>query len=444
MLAPRTLDRLLDLAAIAREDLPSGARAIARLSLFDWFVVARAGAAEPVARIVRDFVAEEGGRPVATVIGLDVKAPARNAALANGATSHALDYDDTHFAHVGHPSVAIVPAALAVGEDRDAPAAAVLDAMLIGAEASIRVGMVLGSPHYNRGFHQTATAGAFGATLAATRLLGLSRDQTRHALSLVATRASGLKSQFGTMGKPFNAGMAASNGVEAAMLAARGLRSCDDGIGGPQGFVDAHVDIAFEDAAWASPPSGVFLFEDVKHKLHACCHGLHATIEALRKGKRTHGLGPGEVARVDIRVNPRWLKVCDIKRPRTGLEAKFSYAMVCAMILHDIDTASEGSYTDQLCREPALVAFLDKVTVAGDEAISDTQAIVTIEPPRGPDVVVTHDLAERTPIETLQRGLRDKAAALLGGGAAEALWSEIARLDVLSARALAQNLGARA
>ena len=176
------------------------------------------------------------------------KVPARAAALANGTISHALDYDDTHFAHIGHPSVAILPAALAAGEEVDASGAAVLDAFLIGAEASIRIGMVLGRPHYDRGFHQTATAGAFGATVAAARVMALTRDQTRQALSLVSTRASGLKSQFGSMGKPYNAGIAASNGVEAAALARRGFVSADDGVGGEQGFIDAHVENAFEDA----------------------------------------------------------------------------------------------------------------------------------------------------------------------------------------------------
>ena len=155
--------------------------------------------------------------------GRPERVPPRAAALANGAISHALDYDDTHFAHVGHPSVGVLPAALALGEARGASAPAVLDAFLIGAEASIRIGLVLGRAHYERGFHQTATAGAFGATVAAAHVLGLSREATRQALSLVSTRASGLKSQFGSMGKPFNAGVAASNGVEAAELAELGF-----------------------------------------------------------------------------------------------------------------------------------------------------------------------------------------------------------------------------
>src|SRR6516162_6195818 len=443
MLAPRTLNGLLDIAAIPSDSIPASARAMGRLSLYDWFTVTRAGENEPVAKIVRGFVVDEGGKEAASVAGLDKLVPARAAALANGAASHALDYDDTHFAHVGHPTAAILPAALAVAEEIDAPASAALDALLIGAEASIRIGMVLGRRHYDRGFHQTATAGAFGATVAAARVMGLTRDETRNALSLVATRASGLKSQFGSMGKPFNAGVAASNGVEAAQLARRGFVSCDDGVGGSQGFIDAHADEAHEDAAWASPPPATFLFEDVKHKLHACCHGPHATIEALRQAQRMNGLDPSGVTGVDIRINSRWLKVCDIKQPRTGLEAKFSYAMVTAMTLLGVDTASNTAYTDSLCRDPSLTAFWPKVVVTGDEAIGDTAAAIRIQCGGAPVIVAEVDLAKRLAPATLEWRLRQKAAALVGREAAEALWLEVVRLESMSAPRLARNLRAR-
>ena len=442
MLAPRTMDNLIDLASLRKDAMPPSAREMARLSLFDWFAVARAGAQEPVAIILRGLVADEAGRPAASVVGLSAKVPARAAALANGTISHALDYDDTHFAHIGHPSVAILPAALAVGEELGASGAAVLDAFLVGAEASIRIGVVLGRPHYDRGFHQTATAGAFGATIAAARVMGLTRDQTRQALSLVATRASGLKSQFGSMGKPYNAGIAASNGVEAAMLARRGFVSADDGVGGAQGFVDAHVDRAFEEAAWSHPPPQQFLFEDVKHKLHACCHGLHAAIEALRELKARRAIEPDEVAAVLIRVNPRWLAVCDIKRPRTGLEAKFSYAMTAAMILCGVDTAADRAYDDALCKDPKLTALLPRIEVEGDGALSDTGAVVRVELRERPAVEAAHDLAARVAPETLQRGLRAKAASLLGEVLAEALWRGASELDGLSARELARLMNA--
>ena len=245
------------------------------------------------------------------------------------------------------------------------------------------------------------------------------------------------------MGKPFNAGVAASNGVEAAQLAKRGFVSCDDGVGGPQGFIDAHVDEAYEDAASALPPPATFLFEDVKHKLHACCHGLHATIEALCQAQRMNALDPSAVTGVDIRVNPRWLRVCDIKQPRTGLEAKFSYAMATAMTLHGVDTASDTVYTEALCRDPSLTAFWPKVVVTGDEAIGDTASAVRIERGGAPAIAAGFDLAERLPADALERRLRDKAAALVGRDAADFLWLEIAGLESMSASRLARNLRAR-
>jgi 2-methylcitrate dehydratase PrpD len=139
---------------------------LARLSLLDWMSCGRAGASEPLAVSLRALAAAEGGTATASVIAAG-GAPTRMAALVNGATSHAIDYDDTHFGHVGHLSVGVYPAALAVAEETGASAAEMIAAFLVGAEAAIRIGMVLGRAHYKMGFHQTATAGAFGATLAA-------------------------------------------------------------------------------------------------------------------------------------------------------------------------------------------------------------------------------------------------------------------------------------
>jgi 2-methylcitrate dehydratase PrpD len=401
-----------------------------------------AGAEEPLSRIIRAYVVDEGGRAEASVVGASAKTPARAAALANGAISHALDYDDTHFAHIGHLSVGIMPAALAVAEAVGARATAVRDAFLIGAEAACRVGMVLGRKHYERGFHQTATAGAFGATVAAGRLLGLTSEQMRNALSLVSTRASGLKSQFGTMGKPFNAGVAASNGVEAALLAQRGMVSCDDGLGGPQGFIDTHADEALEAEAWAELPPARFLFEDNKYKLHACCHGTHAMLNALVEARRTHALSPDGVETMVLRTNPRWLRVCDIKAPRTGLEAKFSYGLLAGMAIAGIDTAADRSYTDSLCADPVLHDMGRRVTVIGDPAVSDTAAELTLTLRGGKAFRLTHDLAARVGADELAGGLRAKAAALLDQANADRLWAATSALDDLSAQDLAGLLRA--
>ena len=433
-----TLSRLLDLAALPAAEIPASTRAMARFSLFDWMVCGRAGVGEPLAGILRDYVAAEGGRPVASIFG-GGQAPARAAALVNGATSHALDYDDTHFGHVGHPSVGIYPAALAVAEEVGASAAAVADAFLIGAEASVRLGMVLGSVHYNRGFHQTATAGAFGATIAAGRLYGLTRDQMRAALGLCATRASGLKSQFGTMGKPYNAGIAAANGVECAGLARAGFTSADDGVMGPQGFVATHSDAPSEAGVWDAPPPGTFVFEAIKYKLHACCHGTHAMIEALAAAKRGHNVTMERVAAIHLQTSPRWLSVCDIKAPRTGLEVKFSYTWLAGMVLSGIPTSADRTYTDALAADPALATFAGKITVTGDATVSDMQATGEVVLTDGAVLPFAHDLATPLNTDVLERSLRAKATGLLGAEA-DQLWQTVARPDALSASDLGKRL----
>jgi len=442
MSTEHTMRHLLDLAAVPAAAVPKNALTLASFSLFDWLVVARAGVAEPLSRIVRDVVEQDGGRPVATVVGLATRVPARAAALANGTISHALDYDDTHFAHIGHLSVGIMPAALAMAEQLDAPATHVRDAFVIGAEAACRIGMVLGRGHYEHGFHQTATAGAFGATVAAGRLLGLTDAEMRNALSLVATRASGLKSQFGTMGKPYNAGIAAANGVECASLAKRGFISCDDGVGGPQGFIETHAVDASETAAWADPPPASFVFENNKYKLHACCHGLHAMINALVDARTSRTLRPEDVVGITVKTNPRWLRVCDIKRPRTGLEAKFSYGMLAAMVLHGISTAADSSYTDALGTDEALLDVARRVTVEGDARVSDTATHVSLALSGGGSLEIDHDLAARLSMPTLEAGLREKARALLGDAEADRIWSGVQALEQISARDLAALLAA--
>lgn len=435
----QAIDRILDLAALPASRIPDASRAMARFSLFDWMVCGRAGRGEPLAAILRAMVADEGGRPVASVIGGE-RAPARAAALVNGATAHALDYDDTHFAHVGHPSVAILPAALAAAEAVDAGAAEIADAFLLGAEASIRIGLHLGRGHYERGFHQTATAGAFGATIAAGRIRGLDRAALRAALGLCATRASGLRGQFGTMGKPYNAGLAAANGVECTALAARGFTSADDGLDGPQGFVATHSDAAAPDRAWQDPPPARFLFDDIRYKLHACCHGTHAMIEGLMQVKAA-GVAADRIAEVRLRTNPRWLTVCDIRTPRTGLEVKFSYAWLAGMVFLGPDTAREGSYTDALATDAGLAEFARKLTVAGDAELTDMQAAGEVVLTDGTRQPFAHDLAAPLPPPDLERKLRAKAEGLLGADA-KALWQAVDALDSLPARELGRLLAA--
>lgn len=392
------------------------ARRVISLSALDWLAVGRAGTTEPVARILRAQATEEAGAAEAQLFG-GGRAPARTAALVNGATSHALDYDDTHFAHIGHPSVAVFPAALALAEMRDAPLVDLLEAALVGAELSVRVGLWLGRGHYQDGFHQTATAGAFGAAAAAGRLAGLDVENMRHALGLTATRAAGLKAQFGTMGKPYNAGLAASAGVEAALLVRRGFVANPDAMAGPHGFGSTHHG-AGDEAAALEGLGEVWLFESVSHKFHACCHGLHAALEAARE----LDIAAPEIAELRVRTHPRWMSVCNQPAPTTGLGAKFSYRTVLAMAALGIDTARMESFSDALCADPRVVELRDRIRVEPDDSLTETEAALSLLRRDGGRREARHDLLAPMTLATREERVRAKAAALIGDEAANTLW----------------------
>ena len=297
-----------------------------RFSLFDWIGVGLAGTREPVAGAARALAQSEGDAGAATLLGGGRAAP-RAAALVNGATSHALDYDDTHFLHIGHPSVAVIPAALALAEARVASPQAFLDALAVGLETTCRIGDWLGRSHYEAGFHQTGTAGAFGATAAAGRILGFDERHMEHALALAATRASGLKSQFGTMGKPLNAGFAAETGATCALLAEAGATSAEGAIEGAQGFGPTHATTSRAEAL-DNLGQGHFVFPHVSYKFHACCHGLHAMLEAIRT-LEPETRDPRRVLSLEIRTNPRWLAVCNQPSPTTGLRGQIQLPDDC-------------------------------------------------------------------------------------------------------------------
>src|SRR5256714_13847945 len=160
----------------------------------------------------------------------------------------------------GRRSVAILPCVLALAEARQSSGREFIAAFVAGYEPACRIGLALRPGHYNLGFHATGTVGAFGAAAACARLLGLDAATTAQALGIAGTQASGLKSQFGTMCKPFHAGKASHNGLLAARLAARGFSSRPDIIGCVQGFALTHGPDFSPEAALATPEAGLHIF----------------------------------------------------------------------------------------------------------------------------------------------------------------------------------------
>ena len=333
-------DRLIERCrAIRYEELPAAARIVARQALLDWSGVALAGSREPLCEILcRQLTPASPGS--SSLVGRQERAGLLEGALINGAASHALDYDDTHNAMMGHPSVPVVPALLAVAERERRSGADFLAAFVAGVEAECLLGALLDFSHYEVGFHSTGTLGTFGAAAAVAHLLDLDWDGWRHALGLAGTQAAGLKSGFGTMAKPLHAGRAASNGLLAALLASDGFSAQPAIVEVAQGFAATHHGGEIDAADLVRDP-GHYQIRDTLFKYHAACYLTHAPIEAALRAKAALGIGADEVREAEIEVARPCLDVCNISEVTTGLEAK-----------PDISGVEPGSKPSSACAPP--------------------------------------------------------------------------------------------
>jgi 2-methylcitrate dehydratase PrpD len=377
-------------AALEYEDLPPEAREIARQCVLDYFGVALAGAGDELVRLVLDELTEAGGTPQASVVGHDTRLPALSAALVNGAAGHALDYDDVNMAMPGHPSVAILPGLLALAEQRRSSGRDVVTAFVAGYETACRIGMALQPGHYNLGFHSTGTVGAFGAAAACARLLGLGAEATAMALGIAGTQAAGLKSQFGTMCKPFHAGKAAQNGLLAARLAARGFSSRADIVECVQGFALTHGPDFAPEAALATPAAGLHLFTNL-FKYHAACYLTHAPIECARRLREQYALTPENIAGITLRLDASCERVCNIPAPVDGLQSKFSLRQTVAMALAGIDTASLGAYSAENALDADLVRLRDRIAIDWQDSWPQTLGELELGLSDGRRVAARHD-----------------------------------------------------
>jgi len=372
------------------EDIPEPARALALQCILDYFGVAIAGADDPLVRIVLDEMVEAGGAPQACVIGHAARLPALSAALVNGAAAHALDYDDVNMAMPGHPSVAILPGLLALAELTGASGREVISAFVAGYETACRIGVALQPGHYNLGFHSTGTVGSFGAAAACARLLGLQTMGTATALGIAGTQAAGLKSQFGTMCKPFHAGRAAQSGLLAARLAARGFTSRTDLVECVQGFALTHGPDFSPEAARATPQAGLHLFANL-FKYHAACYLTHAPIECARRLRDDHRLKPEDIAGITLRLDASCERVCNIPAPVDGLQSKFSLRQTVAMALAGFDTASLTAYSVENALDPVLVRLREQVKLDWQEAWPQTLSELELVLPDGRRLTARHD-----------------------------------------------------
>ncbi len=376
------------------EKIPEEAYAHAKVAFMDWLAVTLGGANDPLVEKLIDHEKKMGGNPQATILGHGVKMNIAQAALINGSASHTLDYDDTLVSFLGHPSVTLFPAVLALCEWKDMSGRDFLNAYLIGLQAGATIGVCAGLDHYMAGWHATATLGHLASAAGCSRLLGLNEQQTIYALGIAGTQASGLKRVFGTMCKPFHAGRASQVGLMAALLAQNGFTSAEDILEGPQGF--------FEVLKGKVNPDVMALLglgwdvKNISQKYHASCHATHSPIEAALSLVQQEGISLDAISSISVRSSKLAMDAAGKTSPSTGLEGKFSIPFCVANALVTGITGNQA-FTDKNVKNPKIKEIMDRVTVVLDSQKTALEAHVEIKTTDGRAYEAFSDILQAIP-----------------------------------------------
>lgn len=320
-----------------------------------------AGCGDPAARAVRQGLGADRIPGPSALAGGGRSDPAI-AAMVNGTAAHALDFDDNFAPGMSHASAVLVPAILALGQQRTVSGRALVDAYLAGLEAQALVGRGVRPEHYAAGWHATSTVGAIGTAAGCARIAGLDPERTVAAMSLAVSMAAGMKGQFGTPAKPFHAGMAARNAVQAALLAEAGLSGRADILERGQGFgelMGGGMPARWDDLPDATVPHAIRT-DGLMAKIHPCCGSTHNAIDMMLALRRAHGFTAADVARVVVTVGRANFRNLAYPEPRDGMEARFSMQYCVALALVQ-EVLSLKDFTAEAVMRPHLRALFPRI-----------------------------------------------------------------------------------
>ena len=329
-------------------------------------LLAAANPAYSTGRLISAFAADQGGPPEASIVGHGFRVGVTQAALANGTMGYACDFEPHHPAAILHPIAVQVPTALAMGERTGADGPRFLAAVALGCEVEFRVSMALGpAEQYALGFHPSAVCGVFGACAAAANLLGLEAEAVVRALGLAACQASGLmawESDSSENARPFQMGMAARNGVTAALLAGQGF-------GGPTAVFD-HGHTVYR--AFSRDPRPELLNRNIGQtwegvtelaiKPYPCVAFLHPSLDGLLALKAEERLEAGDVRRLLFRF-PRSGIHCVDDNPLKSHCAQYVLAVALARGRLDV----VDIFVDAREGDDAIAALSSRIEVEADD-----------------------------------------------------------------------------
>ncbi len=338
-------------------DIPEDVIELGKKSILDGLGLALAGSRAQTGAICREYVGRLGicdGK--ATIVGSSKKTSPRFAAFVNGVSIHADDFDDTQlsaardrvYGLLVHPTVPVLPALLALAEGRAISGKEFMLAYHLGVEVECKIAEAISPRHYQDGFHSTGTCGPFGSSAACAKLLQFDLSKIRNTFGLAASQSGGLRENFGTMTKPFQAGHAAESGLLSAGLVSLGWTAADQILEAERGFFHAFGG-SFDPGAimdrlgkpWTFASPGISL------KPYPSGSLSHPAMTELVRLIEVNKLQGAQVEKLDVGANHQMTTTLLHHRPKTGLEAKFSMEF-CMAILLLRGKAGLGEFSDKV------------------------------------------------------------------------------------------------
>lgn len=326
----------------------------------------------PEAAILDAYVADMGGRPEATILGFDSKAPAAWAAFVNGSLGHMLDYDD--MGESGHPGIVTIPVALAVAEKMGGVTGReLITAIAAGMDVMTRISRAIDVPDWTmtEGWFATQLIGFAAGAATAGRLLKLDPEQMENALGIGFNQMSGTRQMAegaATHMRSMQAGFSGQGAVLAAELARRGIIGSKDFVEGRYGFFRTYIRGCEPDWNGIVDGLGVKFPIIEKHgfKVWPACAYTRTTNTSTLAIREQHGLKPEDIESITIVGGTGGTQqLCEPltakRRPKVSIDGKFSIPFTTAVMMAK-GNVTLRDYTEEGLRDPAVLAMADRVS----------------------------------------------------------------------------------
>lgn len=361
------------------DKLPKEVQVMALRLMFDFMGNSSYASKTETAKIITRFAQKNSANGNCLIFpDFKGKYEASFAALANGVLGHGFEIDDVHMGTCLHPSGPIVGAALAMAQECNASGKRFLEAIIVGYEVAIRVGLPLGSSHQDWGYHATASFNVFGAAAACAKIMGLDTEKTAWALGLAGSLASGLKqfskSAYPSLAETLHAGKAAQQGVQCAKLAAEGFSGPQDVLEGPVfGYLKVYrgkctpEEVKYDELT--KDLGTEYRCLEISIKPSCNCATTLTTCECIEEFKKDPEFIPENIEKVIIRSHHNIIQGHMDYHPNSVGAALYSTPFSVAFnILYDTNDP-ETFLDEKLHKNKEVLAFMEKVTALLDEEV---------------------------------------------------------------------------